>query len=280
MALTKFTTSTENVQGLATKPTESATQIKVIMDKGPTDLKTYLNDTLTAELEAITDSSSGADNIGATPIGISPNTVQGILEWLHTQISAVALSEIPDGAVTDAKLSPLAGDILARYAAHIILASTESTKAHVELATETETTTGTDNTRAVHPAGLKVELDKKIPLTQKAAASGVASLGADSVLVQKSSISGAFTGNGAASQFIDVGFVPSCVIVFLPIGGQYGNMSAMVATGATTFLISSYTALDIYSTGFRAYYNVSGGTLYDRVYFNESGKVMRYVAFK
>lgn len=32
----------------------------------------------------------------------------------------------------------------------------------VELATAAETTTGTDNTRAVHPQGLKVELDKKV----------------------------------------------------------------------------------------------------------------------
>ena len=38
--------------------------------------------------------------------------------------------------------------------------ATETVKGIVELATAAETTTGTDNTRAVHPAGLKVELDK------------------------------------------------------------------------------------------------------------------------
>lgn len=42
--------------------------------------------------------------------------------------------------------------------------ATESLAGIVELATAAETTTGTDNTRAVHPAGLKVELDKKAPL--------------------------------------------------------------------------------------------------------------------
>lgn len=57
--------------------------------------------------------------------------------------------------------------------------ASETTKGNVELATAAETTTGTDNTRAVHPAGLKVELDKRIPLTQKGAVNGVASLGAD-----------------------------------------------------------------------------------------------------
>jgi len=38
--------------------------------------------------------------------------------------------------------------------------ATEAVKGIVELATAAETTTGTDTTRAVHPAGLKVELDK------------------------------------------------------------------------------------------------------------------------
>lgn len=44
-------------------------------------------------------------------------------------------------------------------------AASEAASGIVELATAAETTTGTDNTRAVHPAGLKVELDKKAPLT-------------------------------------------------------------------------------------------------------------------
>ena len=43
--------------------------------------------------------------------------------------------------------------------------ASETVKGIVELATAAETTTGTDNTRAVHPAGLKVELDKKLNLT-------------------------------------------------------------------------------------------------------------------
>jgi len=43
-------------------------------------------------------------------------------------------------------------------------AATETVAGIVELATAAETTTGTDATRAVHPAGLKVELDKKANL--------------------------------------------------------------------------------------------------------------------
>lgn len=42
-----------------------------------------------------------------------------------------------------------------------VLAATESLPGRVELATAAETTTGTDNTRAVHPQGLKSALDLK-----------------------------------------------------------------------------------------------------------------------
>lgn len=41
------------------------------------------------------------------------------------------------------------------------LASSETVVGLVELATAAETTTGTDITRAVHPAGLKIELDRR-----------------------------------------------------------------------------------------------------------------------
>jgi len=41
-----------------------------------------------------------------------------------------------------------------------IPSASETAKGIVELATAAETTAGTDTTRAVHPAGLKVELDK------------------------------------------------------------------------------------------------------------------------
>jgi hypothetical protein len=44
---------------------------------------------------------------------------------------------------------------------HTLAAASETVQGIVELATAAETTTGTSNTLAVHPAGLKVELDKK-----------------------------------------------------------------------------------------------------------------------
>lgn len=47
-------------------------------------------------------------------------------------------------------------------ATHLADYATELVKGHIELATLSETATGADNTRAVHPLGLKTELSKKI----------------------------------------------------------------------------------------------------------------------
>lgn len=55
-----------------------------------------------------------------------------------------------------------------KFTTHLAESATETVKGHVELATAAETTTGTDDTRAVHPAGLKVELDKKASLSNVA----------------------------------------------------------------------------------------------------------------
>ena len=58
----------------------------------------------------------------------------------------------------------MAGDLAGTAAAPTVKAASESVAGKVELATAAETTTGTDSSRAVHPAGLKVELNKKAPL--------------------------------------------------------------------------------------------------------------------
>ncbi len=192
-------------------------EIKAALDAGPEEVRQAAI-ALTNALSSITDSSSGADNIGATAISTSPATVQGILEWLKAQIDTIVAGGVADGSVTDAKLSGTVGQIKERVATHVALSSSETVKAHVELATAAETTTGTDATRAVHPAGLKVELDKKIPSTQKGVANGVATLDA-SVKIPLAqlgnalkAISGSYSGDGVAKT-ISVPFTPGFVSI-------------------------------------------------------------------
>ena len=165
MAFTAPVYDVNNIQGLADLTQNQATAVKVLFDKTGADIKTFLIAFL-AELASVTDGSSGADNVGATAItGLSGATVQALLEALKSHIDTTAanfvLGEVADGSLTDAKLSDTAGQIKSVVTAHLAENASETVKGHVELATAAETTTGTDTTRAVHPAGLKVELNKK-----------------------------------------------------------------------------------------------------------------------
>jgi hypothetical protein len=71
------------------------------LSNGSLDTRYYTE----TELASTTVGSSGAKKIGATPIATSPGDVQGILEWLKNQMDSTVLGQIPDGAVTIAKLS-------------------------------------------------------------------------------------------------------------------------------------------------------------------------------
>lgn len=51
MSLSKFSEATNNVSALADKPTQTAIELKAVFDKVGTDLKTYINSTLTEELD-------------------------------------------------------------------------------------------------------------------------------------------------------------------------------------------------------------------------------------
>ena len=81
--------------------------------------------------------------------------------------------------------------------ANDVPSASETVAGRVELADTTETTTGTDNTRAVHPAGLKVELDKKLSNTAIVAGqyggTGVANTGKTITVGGNLTTSGAFT---------------------------------------------------------------------------------------
>jgi hypothetical protein len=81
-------------------------------------------------------------------------------------VRRIGIPEAPDGTadgtVQYARQVVKAGAVNTKnwVAVAAIGDATEAAKGVVELATAAETTAGTDGTRAVHPAGLKVELDK------------------------------------------------------------------------------------------------------------------------
>jgi hypothetical protein len=85
--------------------TQSAAQIKADFDSRGNELKITLN-ALIDSLNATTAGTSGAKSIGAETIaGLSGNDVQTLLASLKNQIDSTVLGSVPDGSITDQKLS-------------------------------------------------------------------------------------------------------------------------------------------------------------------------------
>ena len=136
----------------------------------------------TKRLWAIYNSTSGAFTLTVkTAAGSGVTVAQGKRNLVYTDGTNIydAFNDFESISITGVPTAPTAAPgtnttqlastafVQAQLAATFTAAS-ETVAGKVELATAAETTTGTDNTRAVHPAGLKVELDKKAPLASPA----------------------------------------------------------------------------------------------------------------
>ena len=89
----KITTYANNVADLPDRPNENgytAATLKAFLDgRGDEEIKTSING-IVDDLVAVTDGTSGADQVGATKVGAgTAETVQGILEELHARITAL-----------------------------------------------------------------------------------------------------------------------------------------------------------------------------------------------
>ena len=113
MAFTKLTgtghtaNGVDYVSNLVDKPNDvgglNADHLKAVFDQAGMEIQNYLNNTLTAELEA----AGGANKIGIQTIGtIAATTIQGALEALY---GAITEAHAPsDNSVTTAKIYPQA----------------------------------------------------------------------------------------------------------------------------------------------------------------------------
>lgn len=63
MSLTKFTGDTNNIQSLADQPNLTASQLKAKFDKTGDDLKTYINSTLTSEIDTEFGNKANSSNV-------------------------------------------------------------------------------------------------------------------------------------------------------------------------------------------------------------------------
>jgi hypothetical protein len=102
------------------------------------------------EYSGDTDYVASLDNLPNDVGGLTPAQLKAVFDQFGTEFVAW-FNETHVGEL-DVAIATIPG------------AASETVAGKVELATAEETTTGEDDTRAVHPAGLKVELDKKLNL--------------------------------------------------------------------------------------------------------------------
>lgn len=109
MAFTRVDDSASLVSQLDNKPNlmtgMTPAKLKAWFDDLGLALKSYINETLLAELEGM----SGAGNIGIGAItGLTAATVQGALAELKEAIDGATTGQLPSGSVSTAKLANLA----------------------------------------------------------------------------------------------------------------------------------------------------------------------------
>lgn len=92
------------------------TQLKEKLDSQAVELRTFINN-LVDILNSTEDGASGADNIAATPYdGLTGNTVQALIEQLKDALNGIVLGQVPNGSITDEKLSNDPSDLKSRIA--------------------------------------------------------------------------------------------------------------------------------------------------------------------
>ena len=99
--ITASTVATNTIQSLADVVTGQATALKTKFDKGTLDTKTYINDTLIAELNG----DDGSKKIGHASTNIAADNVNEALEELYESIIQSSTGDILDNSLGNIKLA-------------------------------------------------------------------------------------------------------------------------------------------------------------------------------
>jgi len=118
--LTPAAYATNNIQNQPDQVKGQASALKLSFDQTGIDAKSYTNTSLITELQETTALITGAHAIGANTAGITGDNVGDQLLDLITQLQSVVLGQIPNGTITDDKLSQAAGQILDKVSNLII----------------------------------------------------------------------------------------------------------------------------------------------------------------
>jgi len=130
MSLTKNATTINNIQTLANRTTGQATAVKVLHDKAGKDIKDYINDVLTVEIDTLDAANvkltgnqtvAGVKTFSSSPVVPTPTTDMQACTKKYAEDYANSKSplNITDGSITDLKLSDASTDIKERFSSHL-----------------------------------------------------------------------------------------------------------------------------------------------------------------
>jgi len=176
MAINEYTGATNIIASLPDDPNDSggltAAQLKAKFDENAANLKTYINDTLVAELNSNTSGVSGADNVGYGGDVPDVSTVGGALNKIWEGGSgtippddSITTAKLVDENVTTAKLADAAvtlekaaADLIAAIAAKTVLVPIETITASwsESLAGETSVIKTISHTLGKIPSQVKI----------------------------------------------------------------------------------------------------------------------------
>lgn len=228
--------------------------------------------------------------------------VADLLDRPNQQITAIQLKEWFDAAPDElrvflnARLAQIDTDFALKSEINnaILGQFPDNSITAVKLAFNAETIEGSQTKANTAEANAK---NASVPLTQRGAPNGVATLLSDGSLVQKPYITGTYTGNGTRGttmnvpyeQTINLGFGPSAVFVARKDYMQIGNDSGIAplvyggmfnANGGAP--MNGVEPVTITASGFaaRSQNVASNGGYYYGPAGNESGTVYIYTAFR
>ena len=132
---------------------------------------------------------------------------------------------------------------------------------------------------------LKAEATARAAAAQNEAAARAAAVNTlNTALAGKAAIvTGSYTGDGVASQTINLGFTPKAVLVRAVNGAasdNYRTYSALAVTGQDAVNNGNTTILALTASGFRACHSAQEGGSYLAPRVNTSGQKYNYLAVK
>lgn len=112
MALTKLTDNLNIIQTLADQPTQTATELKQAFDSASNTIKTYINSTLTSEVDTILANLTNTTSSLSSTVSTLSNTVSGQATTL-AGLKSGATTKITIGSSTPSSLED--GEIYIQY---------------------------------------------------------------------------------------------------------------------------------------------------------------------